>query len=293
MRRQHGVVARAQVMAMGSSLASYDGLVQRGRLVAQEWGVHRSADVRPGARGIAMAAVLRAGPRACVAGPLALRWMGVDSVSADAGFAVLLPEDVKRPRLWSPVPVWQTSVPPRVVLVDGIPCCHPARNLVECTRILDREAWLGLVDQAGWRQRPRQQDVVREVATLPPTSPAVSRAARWLEAAGKGEESPGERRMFAALAPDLEARFVRQVAITPRVRVDGWDPGSGVSLDYLGKDHHHAGNRPFDAARHDALRDAGAHPVYVWSEDLASPEALTRRVRRAIARAEQHHLAPR
>ena len=129
--RQHGVVARWQLIGMGFSRCAVDRMVAGGYLHPIHRGAYAVGHTKLTARGRSMAAVLACGPEA-MASHLTAAWLhGVlrdnrpttdVSVPSRRGGGTHERVILHRPR---------TLLPEDRTLVDGIPCTSPARTLLD------------------------------------------------------------------------------------------------------------------------------------------------------------------
>jgi very-short-patch-repair endonuclease len=131
--RQHGVVARRQLTALGVSRHAVGRLLERGRLHDVHRGVYAVGFRRLTRFGVWMAAVLAAGEGTVLSHRSASELWRIRE-TARRTIDVTSPRDVRRARLC----VHRTMLPPDEVTVeDAIPVTTAARTLLDLAAILD------------------------------------------------------------------------------------------------------------------------------------------------------------
>ena len=133
--RQHGVVARWQLIGLGISRRAIDTRLGAGRLHRLHQGVYAVGHVAISRRSRWMAAVLAAGPRAALSHRSAAQLWGLLSGSAIA-------TEVTRPGYFRPRPkiaARQSLLPPdELTRVDGIPVTSLSRTLLDLASVGSR-----------------------------------------------------------------------------------------------------------------------------------------------------------
>jgi predicted transcriptional regulator of viral defense system len=131
--RQHGVVARRQLVALGLSRDAIDHRVERHRLHPLHRGVYAVGHRAVTGDGRWMAAVLAAGVDAVLSHRSAAALWGIRN-SRSAKIDVTAPRERRRPG----VTVWRANLPSDEVTVhDGIPVTTPARTLLDLAALVD------------------------------------------------------------------------------------------------------------------------------------------------------------
>lgn len=275
--RQHGVLARVQLLDHVSE-GAVEGLVARRTLVPVERGVYRVAGSAAPPEQRAMAAVLRARPRARLTGPFVLGLHDVDGFTAAHPFLVLTAPGrrltgVRFPH--RPISTWETSARsgalPTVALPAAIiEAAHPQWNLPPRTLRV-------AVDHVRWRNGVSTAALAASIE-----SAAGHEGARRLVALlGETDlvaESDGERRL-GALLEGIEPTPLRQAWIDDRYRLDLYWPRLGLAVEYDGAvDHASRSARTRDRVRDRYLADRGIRTVRITAADLAHPEAVRRRL---------------
>src|SRR3954454_12952433 len=131
--RQHGIVARRQLVVLGLSLDAIDDRVERHRLHPLHRGVYAVGHRAVTRDGRWMAAVLAAGEAAGRSHRSAAALWGIRETRS-AKIEVTAPRERRRPG----VTVWRAKLPSDEVTVhDGIPVTTPARTLLDLAAILD------------------------------------------------------------------------------------------------------------------------------------------------------------
>jgi uncharacterized protein DUF559/putative AbiEi antitoxin of type IV toxin-antitoxin system len=222
--RQHGVVARRQLVAMGVGNRAIGARRSRGILDPLHRGVYAFGHRRLSIEGRWMAAVLAAGPGAVLSHRDAAALHGMRRAPQSRRVTVTTAADVQAPGLW--VFARRTLDPEDVAVVRGIPVSSPARTLVDLAPMLTAAqlaATLGEADRRGLLD-----------------AAAVERALRR----ARGRHGQGHRRLRAALdahrvagvvlaRSELEERFLDLTlrAGLPRPLLNA--PAGGFEVDAL------------------------------------------------------------
>src|SRR4051794_22022616 len=162
--RQHGVVTRAQLIAVGVSPSSIDRRIERGLLIRQHRGVYRVGHTAPSTVATYMAAVLAAGEGAVLAGRAAGHLMKLLKGSAPPA-AVIAPTErrvegrsVRRER---------NIAPGDTMVWNGIPTTTIARTLVDLAAELNEHALGRACHEATVLYRTQPEDVEAVLARRP------------------------------------------------------------------------------------------------------------------------------
>ncbi len=277
--RQHGVVARSQLLELGCTSGQVGGLVRRGRLETEAHGTYAVAGTARTPLTPVMVAVLRAGRGARAAGERLLAASGIRDADVDGHFAVLLPPGRRttakgidwRPDDWPHCGITAT--------VQGIPSWSTTRNLLEAALDADSDDRVAvLADGVRRRSRRRMQDVT-DLVVRHPAHPGARRLLLLGCLDDDAAESHGERLLEVVLRDLAPQRQVR----VGRDRVDFLLPGLGVIVEYDGTDHESGRSRAADHERDERLRARGYAVVRVTGHDLRDPTALLARIHLAAA----------
>ena len=248
-RRQHGVISRGQLLALGFTAGAIRHRIEAGRLHPVRRSVYAVGRPGLGRAGGWMAAVLACGPGA--------------ELSHESAAALLSLADREDGTIHVSVPRPNRHRPPGITVHrrlagrlagatvrNGIPVTDPVRTLI---------------DLAACRRRPEVEALVNEADKLDLVDPESLRKAI---AAFKGERGVGvlarvlDARTFTLTDSELERRFLplaRRAGLTaPRTRavvngfrVDFWWPDLGLVVETDGLRYHRT---PAQQAR-DRLRD--------------------------------------
>lgn len=155
--RQHGVVARRQLIALGLGRRAIAHRLECGRLHLIHRGVYAVGHPVLSVRGRWMAAVLAAGPGAVLshrsaAALWAVRW------TERADIEVTAPRQVEpRPGLHPHRAVLSAD---EVTVVDGIPTTTPARTLLDLAAVVSRQALERALDEAEMLRLPGPHELL-------------------------------------------------------------------------------------------------------------------------------------
>lgn len=197
--KQHGVVARRQLLELGLSAQSIQHRIAKGRLHQVEQGVYAVGRPELTRRGRWMAAVLGGGPKAALSHRSAAALWGIAS-SRGSGIEISVPSSSGRRR-----PGIRLHRRPHLPLFDltthdGIPVTTPVRTLIDVARRLDP---------------PRLERAINEADRLDLVDPEALFDAlddyRGQPGVGPLRELLGER-TFRLTDSELERRFLRIVA---------------------------------------------------------------------------------
>jgi very-short-patch-repair endonuclease len=276
--RQHGIVGRRPLLAAGGGAKTVDSMLQRGHLLRVSRGVYRLPGVPLTFLGEMMAAALRCGPDARVAGERILSVLGIRDARPDGPFVILT-----RPgREVTGVPwLWRADRAPGRdgAVVGDVPAVVPARNLLEVAVDADDDGLERIADGCRWRGGILA--ATRALMCELPHHPGTIRLAEsGLVEVGAAESRP-ERSVDTVLA-DLGAE--RQVHLTPFVRVDFLFRGARLVVEYDGAAAH-GGKRKREAgsARDEVLQALGYAVLHIRASDLKDLEGLRGRIVEMLA----------
>jgi very-short-patch-repair endonuclease len=278
---QHGLVTRAQLLALGWRADVVDGAVRNGQLSVVHRGVYRVPGSAQPPEQALLAAVLRAGDGARLTGEAVLHHLGIDEVgiAGRARSIVLVPPP--RRLVTDPVPWRRDRAPDHDHRALGpIPATTAARAFVEVADRWRRRRQLTIVDQLRWRGHATEGEIVACAHRLGSRHPGA-RATLQLVASGHLEqESHGERDLAAALAQLGLSGLVRwQVWVSPLFRVDALIASHRVVLEYDGSNHHtHRRDRRRDASRDRELAALGYRVIHVTKTHLGDLDTLRDRL---------------
>jgi very-short-patch-repair endonuclease len=280
--RQHGVVARGQLLNLGIHPQAIKHRIATGRLHPTRRGVYAVGRPQLTRHGRWMAAVLSCGPRAVLShGSAAALWEiggerpGLIEVSVPSGVF----------RCHSGLLAHRRNLRPAdVTKRDGIPLTAPVRTLVDLAALIGR----GPLEQA-----------IREADKRDLADPDALRSAlddlRGQRGVGK-LRAVLDRHTFVLTDSDLERRFlpiVRQAGLPPpqtqRVvngfRVDFYWPELGLIVETDGLRYHRTpAQQAADRVRDQAHAATGLTPLRFTHAQIAYERGHVRETLRAVAR---------
>jgi very-short-patch-repair endonuclease len=174
--KQHGVVARGQVLAAGVSPSGIDRRVRKGALLPEYPGVYRVGHRAPSTEARYMAAVLACGDRAVLSGRAAAHLL--DLIKSPPSSPVVTARTERRIKGITTKRSCNVS-PHERTTVRGIPVTTPARTLVDLAAELSPDALARACHEAGVLHgtTPAQ---VEAVLSRHPTSPGATKLRRVL-----------------------------------------------------------------------------------------------------------------
>jgi very-short-patch-repair endonuclease len=269
LRRQHGVVTRAQALEAGLSSRGLERMVRAGELVPLARGLYCSAAVPVGLEQLAMGACLLTGGVASHLTAAVLH--GLEGIRPGRLVEVTVPHGR---RLWLPfgcVHQARHLDAVDVVRVQGIPCTGPARTLVDSadqltiaqlTEAVDGAVVAGLTTPGGLR-------AARERAGLPRVGGAALEIVLATWTPGPDPGSVAEMRLLREMRKrgfpeperqvvvrDERGRFVARVDFAYRL----WR----ILIEYDGRRRHLNPHRP----RENRLAALGYTVLVATAEDL-------------------------
>lgn len=281
--RQHGTVARRQLLEMGIGSRAIGNRLERGSLHSLHLGVYAVGHPRPGIKGRWMAAVLACGPGALLSHRSAAACWGLLSASG-------APE-VTRPGKFRPRPrivARFASVPAdERALVDGIPVTSVARTIFDLAAVASRRRVERAMHEAEVRQlsdRLSVPDLMRRY----PRRQGCRLLREAIGADGRGFVENDFEELFAKLLERYDlprARFNADLAIEGRfVKPDCLWPEHRLLVELDGRAVHGT-KRAFesDRERDRLLTAAGWRVVRVtWRQLHDEPKAIVEDLKRTL-----------
>jgi hypothetical protein len=300
-RTQHGLVARAHVLALGGS----DGLIRhrldRGRWERVHPNVYRIAGAPRTREQALLAAVMAAGDRSAVSHRAAAALWRLPYVGGGA-VEVVVPRP-RHPRL-AGVVVHQARViePADLDVVDDIWVTSPARTLVDVAGVVSRARLALALDDALARRLTTLDAVAGTVERLGAGGRAGGRVVRRLLA----ERDPAQAPPDSVLEGRLLALLRRAGLEAPACQYPVWHEGRVVASIDVAYPHllvgieaygwgAHGGREAFEADRRrsNVLASLGWVLLRVtWRQVVHQPEAVVAMVRAALRTARRTRSAP-
>ncbi len=276
--RQHGVVARRQLILLGFGGRAIDRRIAQARLHPVHSGVYSVGHRVLSQRGRWMAAVLACGPGAVLSHQSAASLWNIRH-TAKGRIDVTTPRDLRpRPGIHPHRAVLPSD---EITIHDGIPTTTPARTLLDLAAVVPRQTLERALDEA-------------EILRLPGPAPLLDRyprrrGAKNLRALLLTSRSPTPTRN------EFEARFVTlldEYGITrPEINIiiEGYEVDAAwrearliVELDgFATHGTRHAFER--DRLRDRRLQAAGWRVIRLTWEQLAEADEVAREVRQLLA----------
>jgi very-short-patch-repair endonuclease len=218
-RRQHGVVARRQLIAIGMTGRAIQHRIERGRLHRLAWGVYAVGRPEVELRGRWMAAVLSCGPEALLGyGSAAMLW-GLAEVGP-ASIEVVVPAHVARRRPGVRVHRRSHLGARERSTHRLIPVTSPTTTLIDFASLVAEKDLEAAVNAADRLNLIDPEALRREVASTPPR-PGLPALRKLLD-----------RHTYSRTDSVLERRFLRLVrsARLPAPRTQAWVNGFRVDF---------------------------------------------------------------
>jgi predicted transcriptional regulator of viral defense system len=288
--RQHGVIALAQLKAIGMSASAARARASAGRLYRVYRGVFAVGHPPVTARARWMAAVLACGPGAVLSHRSAAALRGMRA-TASSWIDVTCPTRAGRGRKGIRVHRGDRLFESETTVIDGIPCTTVARTIVDLAGLLSPSAVEYLIHQAQARQLLDRADLL-EVLERAPNRRGTALIRRTLGVTHRPEDQARSR---------LERRFLAlcRRAGVPLPQVNFWvalPEGGGFEVDFAWPDRRlaietdsptfHGTHRALenDPRRDRALMLAGWRVARFTDRDLKErPEAVIRELRAMLA----------
>jgi predicted transcriptional regulator of viral defense system len=285
--RQYGVVARAQLAALGLGRGAIDRRLSRGRLHPLHRGVYAVGHRVVSREGWWMAAVLAAGPGAVLSHRSAAALWGLRGDPATRVEVSVPCKQRSRPGItvhYAPLPADE------VTDNDGIPTTTAARTLLDLAAILQPQELERTLEQA-------------EANRLTDHTPLDALLTRYPNRQGTKSLRAilhNGRHSANATRSELEDRFLALLDAhgLPRPEINVWLPDAGVEVDCLWRARrliaeldsrkHHATTAAFerDRARDRTLQAAGWRVIRItWRQLHDHPEAVVSDLRELLCTA--------
>ncbi len=163
--RQHGVVARRQLLAMGLGAGAIEHRLRTGRLFLLHKGVYVVGRQSLTPRGYWMAAVLAAGPGALLSHRSAAALHGIRQ-SNQVKIDVTVPKGHRGDR--PTIHIHSSTLDAEdIATVDGIPVTSVARTILDLASVLDKDPLLRVVEEADRREKFDLRAMERVMARRP------------------------------------------------------------------------------------------------------------------------------
>jgi very-short-patch-repair endonuclease len=180
--RQHGVVARGQLEALGLGRGAIEHRLARGLLHPIHRGVYAVGHRRLTSEGAWMAGVLAAGPGAVLSHRSAAALWGIRNTDR-AAVEVIVPRGCRRPGIQ---PHRATLRPDEIDRERGIPVTNPARTLLDLAEVLTPQQLERAINEAEIRRLASPLPLAAMVARHP-TRRGTNALSRILEQRNLGE----------------------------------------------------------------------------------------------------------
>lgn len=282
-RDQLGLLARRQVASTLDPITA-DNVLTGARFTRVHRGVYLVRGSAPHPCQAAVAASLRAGDRAVLTGPAALRLLDLDGVALGERAAIAVPPGRRLRGLG--VPLLRDRDPSRPTWALGeIRVAAPTDALLESCLLDPQPPPRGLRlahDRLRWTGRLQPGVLQRRLLALglrgdDPRLRQLTELDRQ-RATGDGERGLGH--LLSRFDPPPEP----QVWVTPHRCVDWYFRPLQVGIEYQGTvDHDSAAGRRSDRARDEELSMVGIRLLYVTAADLDDQRSLLARVAAALA----------
>jgi very-short-patch-repair endonuclease len=252
-RRQHGVVARSQLLELGFGSDSIKHRIARGRLHPLWRGVYAVGRREVSQHGRWMAAVLSCGPKALLSHRSAAALWGL--LRSPSAIEVVIPADVYRRRPGIRVHRRARLDPTEWAVVDGIPLTNPACTLVDIASLVPEWQLERAINEAD-RLDLIDPEALR--AAIEPLSrrPGLTRLRTLLDRHTFTDS--GLERRFLSLARSAGLQAPQAQARVNGFRVDFYWPDLGLVVETDGLRYHRTpGQQARDHQRDQAHAAAG------------------------------------
>jgi hypothetical protein len=209
-RLQHGVITRAQLLAIGLTANGISSRVKRGQLRVLHLGVYLVGPVKA-TRADQIAAVLAAGDGSCLGHESAAHIYGLPA-KPDT-IHVIAPRLVRRPG----IAVHRTRIEAdEIADYDGVPTTTPTRTILDLAAKLPSDALEHLLAQAYAANLTSRHKLLKIIARYPgrPGTPALQ---ELLDARPALTRSPPERRLLGLI------RRAKLPEPRTNARLHGWE----------------------------------------------------------------------
>jgi hypothetical protein len=282
--RQHGVVSRRQLRAIGLSETAIDRRVARGRLHPVHRGVYAVGHRVLGVHGRWMAAVLACGPGAALSHRSAAALWELRPIAATR-IDVTVRTTARRKRAALTIHRSRNLPDEEVTVQHGIRVTTPARTLLDLAATLDRRPLERALDQAEV-QRLTDYPALDALARAHPSHRGASKLRRALTTHSAGT---------TVTKGDLEERFLALCDhhALPRPHCNTWV--EGLEVDFLFSDqrvivetdswrHHHT-REAFERDRHrDAVHTSAGYRTlrFTYRQLTSAPRTIAEALRAAL-----------
>jgi Transcriptional regulator, AbiEi antitoxin len=219
-KRQHGVVTRQQLLALGMSREAIEHRRETGRLHRIHRGIYAVGRPQVGQRGRWLAAVLSCGPHALLSHESAASLWGFWARSARVD--VTVPEGTRRRRPGIHLHRRSKLAPEHRRIVQGIPVTDPVSTLIDLAACVGLNRLERAVNEAD-RLDLVDPESLRQALDASPPRPGVGPLRSLLD-----------RHTFALTDSVLERRFLRLVRVTglPVPKTQAWVNGFRVDFHW-------------------------------------------------------------
>lgn len=288
-RKQHGVIARSQLFALGMNADAVQHRIERGRLHRLWRGVYAVGRSEVSERGCWMGAVLRCGTGARLSHRSAARLWGM-RMQPPPEIDVVIPSGAARRAPGIVVHRRAGLDTDDFRRVDRIPVTDPVSTLVDLATCVDRDRLEALVNEAD-RLDLIDPEKLRAALDVLPSRSGSGRLRRLLDL-----------RAFRRTDSGLERRFLRLIRgaglPTPKTqihvngfRVDFYWPQLGLVVEVDGLRYHRTAGQQASDLRRDQIHQATGLTSLRFSGDQVGHEPD--RVRATLAAVAERLGAPR
>jgi very-short-patch-repair endonuclease len=258
--RQHGVVARRQLLALGLHPQAIKRRVENGRLHRLWPGVFAVGRPHVTRHGLWMAATLTCGEEAVLADESAATLSDMDGCERSYVIQVIVPPGVRRRRQGISVRTARLN-PAHVGTIEGIPVTSPARTVLDLARTRSRydlETAINQADKHDLIDPEGLREALSEFAGLP----GASKLRRTLDQRTFVLTEAGVERHFLPVARGIGLSKPLTQQWLNGYRVDFFWPGLGLVVETDGLRYHRtAAQQARDLVRTQAHFAAGLWPL--------------------------------
>lgn len=235
-RRQHGVIARRQLLELGAPRTAIEHRLARGRLHRLWRGVYAVGRPEVSQRGRWMAAVLACGPNARLSHRSAACLWGVYP-TAPSTIDVVVPASVARSR--SGVRVYRQLELPgrRLAKVERIPVTDLVSTLIDLASVVGGGTLERSINEADRKGLINPEDLAVSVAALSPR-PGLSLLRGLLERESRSLTDSGLERRFRRIARAAGLPAPETQVMVNGYRVDFLWPKQGLVVEVDGLRYH-------------------------------------------------------
>lgn len=264
-RRQHGVVARSQLLGLGMSSDAIQHRVERGRLHAVWRGVYAVGRPELSDRGRWMGAVLSCGPSALLSHRSAAALWGF-RLEPPPEIEVVVGGDVSRRRPGIRVHRRSDLSAANRRSVDGIPVTDPISMLIDLASCLGTSDRLERAVNEADRLDLADPDEVRDAVESLPPRPGTGRLRRLLSRDAFRRTESGLERSFLSIVRTAGLPLPETQAGVNGYRVDFFWPSLGLIVETDGLRYHRTAAQQATDRRRDQAHTAAGLTVLRFSE---------------------------